>query len=56
MSPFGYNETIGHDFYPMSREDVLERGWRWRDESPDTHVSDTYTPLDIRMYDERYTP
>lgn len=28
---FGYNETVGHEFYPLSEEQVRERGWQWRD-------------------------
>ncbi len=37
FSPFGYNETIANDFYPLSREEVGEncnvpyrRGWKWK--------------------------
>ena len=29
---FGYNETIAFEYYPMSREEVLARGWKWRDQ------------------------
>jgi hypothetical protein len=31
LSPFGYNESIASDFYPMSRDEVLKKGWLWRD-------------------------
>ncbi len=33
LSPFCYNETNSHDFFPLSKEEVLRRGWRWFDES-----------------------
>jgi hypothetical protein len=33
MSPFGYNETTVHEFFPMSREDALQVGFNWRDPS-----------------------
>lgn len=35
ISPFGYNETLAQDHYPMEKEDVLARGWQWRDK-PET--------------------
>jgi len=31
LSPFGYNETSGQDFMPMSKEAVQEAGFNWRD-------------------------
>ncbi len=30
-SPFGYNETQANEYYPLTREEVLSRGLRWRD-------------------------
>ncbi len=29
---FGYNETTAFDYYPLSREEALKQGFRWRDE------------------------
>lgn len=37
FSHFGYNETMAQDFYPMSEEQVRQRGWKWhtqKDEIP----------------------
>jgi len=31
MSPFGYNETNAHDFFNLSKEKALEKGYRWFD-------------------------
>ncbi|MBI5411945.1 hypothetical protein HZA43_02075 [Candidatus Peregrinibacteria bacterium] len=31
LSPFDYNETLANGYFSMSREDVLKRGWRWRE-------------------------
>lgn len=31
ISPFAYNETIAIQFFPMTKEKVLERGWKWSD-------------------------
>lgn len=33
LSPFGYNETIANDEWPMTREEVLAAGWRWGEEA-----------------------
>ncbi len=30
-SPFGYNETVAAEFFPMSREEVLKKGYNWKD-------------------------
>ncbi|MDP3971245.1 MAG: hypothetical protein Q8P90_06190 [bacterium] len=30
LSPYGYNETLANDFYPLSEESVKQRGWKWR--------------------------
>lgn len=34
LSPFAYNETVAQDYFPMTKEDALAEGYRWRD--PDT--------------------
>lgn len=31
LSPFAYNETGAADFYPLSKEEVLLKGFRWKD-------------------------
>lgn len=31
VSPFGYNETIAGDFYPLTKDEVLAKGWKWND-------------------------
>ncbi len=32
LSPFAYNETLAQEFYPLSKRDIEENGWEWRDE------------------------
>lgn len=32
-SPFGYNETVAQEFYPLSKTEVKEKGWKWTDEA-----------------------
>jgi hypothetical protein len=31
LSPFGYNETKAMEWYPRTKEEVLQRGWKWSD-------------------------
>jgi hypothetical protein len=32
ISPFAFNETVAKEYFPLSKEEVLRRGWRWKDE------------------------
>ncbi len=29
MSMFGYNETMAHTFFPLTKDECLKRGWQW---------------------------
>ena len=47
LSPHGYNETVAQEYFPLSKEAVLKRGWRWREEveeerpsGPVAHIPD----------------
>jgi hypothetical protein len=31
LSPFSYNESTAQDYFPLTKEEVLKRGRRWRD-------------------------
>lgn len=31
FSSFGYNETVAQEYFPLEKEEVLRRGWQWRD-------------------------
>lgn len=31
MAPFGYNETLAQEFYPISAEHAAQKGWPWRE-------------------------
>ena len=35
LSPFGYNETIANDFFPLEKEEALKRGFKWSDYEPE---------------------
>ncbi len=32
LSPFAYNETVAHEYMPLTKAEVERRGWRWADE------------------------
>ncbi len=34
ISAFGYNETVAHEFLPLTEAEVEQRGWRWRTLDP----------------------
>ncbi len=33
LSPYAYNETVANEYFPLSKEAALEKGWRWIDAS-----------------------
>lgn len=48
VSPFGYNETMAQEYYPLTKEEALERGFKWRDPDPKEYATQTHvTPEDI---------
>ena len=50
-SPFPYNETTAHEYFPMTKSQALNFGFRWKDEEKISATSPTI--LDIWQYDER---
>ncbi len=40
-SGFGYNETIAQEYYPLTRDECLARGWPWRDTMPGSFGKET---------------
>jgi hypothetical protein len=35
LSPFGYNKTTAHLYYPLTKDEVVAKGWKWDDEEPE---------------------
>ncbi|MCH2188479.1 hypothetical protein MK079_01460 [Candidatus Gracilibacteria bacterium] len=31
MSPFGYNETVAQEYFPLTKEEAIEQGFNWSD-------------------------
>lgn len=50
ISPFGYNETVGSDGYPLDRATVEKYGWRWYDIPKKEREWSYVAPLDILQY------
>jgi hypothetical protein len=37
LSSIAYNETVAQEYFPLTKEEVLKRGWKWKDENPKSH-------------------
>jgi hypothetical protein len=53
LSPFGYNETVAQEFFPLTEEEARAKGWNWYTEEQKSFDGNVYTPLSIENYDER---
>ena len=42
LSPFGYNETISVDYNPLTKEQALSQGYRWREDDQKQYQKQTY--------------
>lgn len=51
LSPFGYNETLAQDFLPLTRKEVLERGWQWHEEEISVASTISTIPDRVEMAD-----
>ncbi len=36
LSPFGYNETVAQEYFQLTKQQVLQKWWKWRDEENDS--------------------
>ena len=53
MSPFGYNETMAMEYYPMNKEKVVDIGWKWKEKDESEYKSQTVeVSSDIEDVDE----
>lgn len=43
-SGFGYNETVAQEYFPLTKEECLARGWPWWDKMPATRGKETMKP------------
>ena len=47
LSPFAYNESLAQEFFPLTKEEALEQGFKWRD--PDKKE---YLPATMQIPDD----
>lgn len=51
-APFGYNESIAQDFFPLTKEEAEQLGARWQDEDfAPNYSGDYYQPKPIKEYE-----
>ena len=31
LSPFAYNETIAQEYFPLTKEEAIKKGYKWKD-------------------------
>ncbi len=47
MAPVYYNETMGSYYMPMTKTEVLAKGWQWEENTPGTFGKETIQSADI---------
>jgi hypothetical protein len=47
MSHFGYNETMAQEFFPLSKNEALQKGYKWWDNLQKTEGKETLKSEDI---------
>ena len=62
ISPYGYNETHAFEYFPLTKEEALSRGYKWKDETlgvkyegPITKAPPTITEVDESICDKILT-
>lgn len=55
MSPFAYNEAIVNEYMPLSKEEALAKGFRWKDDIPETRGQGTIKYSDLPTYPNAYS-
>lgn len=43
ISPFPYNDSLAYDYFPMNKNRVLEKGWRWYERPPRDYMPTIYS-------------
>ncbi len=44
LGPFGYNETQGHIYMPLEKDDAIKMGYKWQEQLPGTFGKETLKP------------
>lgn len=41
LAPFGFNETLGYDYYPLTEKEAREQGFNWQTQATGTYGKET---------------
>lgn len=52
LSPFSYNETLAQEYFPLSKNEAIAKGYHWRIEKPPTETQIITVPDTIHEIDE----
>ncbi|MFA6586216.1 MAG: hypothetical protein WCS86_03605, partial [Candidatus Paceibacterota bacterium] len=55
LSPFCYNETIAQEYFPLTKEEAEEQGYKWKEREERNYNIDIYSkdiPNDIKEVDD----
>ena len=44
MSTFAYNATTAQEYFPLTKEEALKRGWKWQDQTDEMPKVDRVIP------------
>lgn len=44
LSPFGYNETVANEIFPLSKEEALGADFKWKDDEDKSIIKATFDP------------
>ena len=47
LSPYGYNETVAQEYFPLKKEEVMARKWGWRDIEDELPKADRVIDADV---------
>ncbi len=48
-----YDESLAGDYFPLTKEEALKSGWRWRGEESKKFEGNSMKPLEIENYNEK---
>ena len=55
MSAFTYNESIANEYMPLSKEEAIAQGFRWKDDIPSTKGQGTMKYSDLPKNPQEYS-
>ena len=47
LSPFGYNGTVAQEYFPLTKEEALSKGFNWSDYEPEFPKVEKIIPADL---------